>query len=338
MTRPPLRELATRAGVSEATASRVLNRRTGVSETLRQRVLTAMRELGFDEVPEPEPERRNVVGIICGEFLNPVFPTLVHHVSTELLRRELMTTIAVTDRNQMPEERCIAELVEQRVDAIVFIGGRHTEVDGDVTHYTDLSASGMPIVFVNGTRTGLHVPHIACDEEAGARVAVTHLAQLGHERIGCVLGSPTYVPTQRFIRGYRRALQDAGLDEPAGAITDVAFTYEGGRAGATRLIDQGITAMLAGNDLMALGALAAAEAIGTEIAVVGYDGTDMTARTNPPLTTLRQPFEVMARHVADAVVAEIDRRPSFRDSFVFDPQLVTRGSTPGRSPAALAVD
>lgn len=335
MTRPPLRELAAHAGVSEATASRVLNGRTGVSATMRDRVQRAMHELGFGDLPEPTLERRGVVGIICGEFLNPVFPTLLHHVSTELGKRELLATVTVTDRSQMPEERCIAELVEQRVDGVIFIGGRHTEVDGDLTHYADLAASDMPMVFVNGATTGLPVPHIACDEEAGARTAVAHLAQLGHERIGCLLGSPAYIPTHRFIQGYRRALADAGLAEPADAITDAAFTLEGGRAGARRLIDRGITAMISGNDLMALGALSAAESIGTQIAVVGYDGTDMTAFTNPALTTLRQPFEVMAQHVAAALVAEINGSATFRDSFVFEPQLVTRASTPGLSPARL---
>ncbi|MEL6893173.1 MAG: LacI family DNA-binding transcriptional regulator [Actinomycetota bacterium] len=336
MARPPLRELAARAGVSEATASRVLNGRLGVSDELRDRVRRAMVELGFGDVPEPARARRDVVGIVCGEFLNPVFATLVHHVSTELGRRELLAIVAVTDRSQMPEERCIAELVERQVDGVISIGGRHSEIDGDLSHYAELLTSGMPLVFVNGAHTGLPVPHITCDEEAGARTAVAHLAQLGHRRIGCVLGSTAYIPTQRFVRGYRRALHDAGLDEPDEAISHAAFTLEGGRAGATRLITQGITAMIAGNDLMALGALAAADALGTDIAVVGYDGTDMTAFTNPPLTTLRQPFEVMAQHVADAIVAEIAGVPTFRDSFVFHPQLVTRSSTPGLSPAVPA--
>ena len=229
MARPRLKELAALAGVSEATASRVLNGREGVSDALRERVDAAMRQLGFDGAPEPAPMRRDVVGIIAGDLLNPVFPTMLHHLSTALGRKGILSSIVLADERQSTEERCIAELIDQRVDGVIFVGGRHAQIDGDLSHYEELSVSGMPMVFVNGHRTNLPVPHVLCDEEAGARMAVTYLAQLGHTRIGCVLGSDRYVPTRRFVSGYRRALFDAALIEPEGGIIDGAFTLEGGR-------------------------------------------------------------------------------------------------------------
>ena len=135
------------------------------------------------------------------------------------------------------------------------------------------------------------------------------------------------MPTRRFISGYRRALYDAALIEPDGGIIDGAFTLEGGRAGAARLLERGITAMIAGNDLMALGAVLAGETLDAPVSVVGYDGTDFTSYTNPPLTTLRQPFDDMAKLIADAIVNEIEGGHQFRDHFVFRPQLLSRGST-----------
>ncbi len=327
MARPPLKQLAALAGVSEATASRVLNGRPGVSDSLRERVDAAMRQLGFDGAPEPSLPRRNVVGVICGDLLNPIFPTMLHHLSTELARKGLLTTVAITDRDLMSEERCITELVDQRVDGVVFVGGHHAEVDGDLSHYEELAVSGMPMVFVNGSQTSLPVPHVLCDEEAGARMAVAYLARLGHTRIGCLLGSQRMIPTRRFIAGYRQALYDAALIEPEHAIIDATFTLEGGRAGAKRLLDRGVTGMIAGNDLMALGAVLAARTMGKDVSVVGYDGTDFTSFTDPPLTTLRQPFEDMARLVSDAIVSEIDGDHRFRDRFVFQPQLLSRAST-----------
>lgn len=337
MTRPPLKTVAALAGVSEPTVSRVFNGRAGVSEATRVRVVDALRELGFDEMPEPRQQRRRVIGIVAGEFLNPVFPTFVHHISTELGRRGYVTSLAVTDRDLVPEERCTDELLQNCVDGIVYIGGRHAELDSDLEHYAALHASGAPFVFVNGRSTDLDVPHIRCDEGAGARRAVAHLIELGHTRIGCLLGPARYIPTTRFIRGFRDTLAEYGVEEVEGSIVETAFTLEGGRAGATRLLDNGITAMIAGNDLMALGAVLAARVRDDDaVSVIGYDGTDMTMFTDPPLTTLRQPFEDMSQLIVDALLSEIDGSRRFRDEYVFEPQLLARETTrAGRGTIAL---
>jgi DNA-binding LacI/PurR family transcriptional regulator len=330
MVRPPLKDVAALADVSEPTVSRVLNGRPGVARPTRERVIRALASLGYTDVPEPRATRRDVVGIVCGEFSNPVFPTLVHHIGTELGRKGYVCTVAVTDPDLAPEERCITELVESGVDGYVLVGGRHAEVGGELEHYRELVSSGAPVVLVNGAATELDVTHVICDEGAGARQAVSHLVALGHTRIGCLLGSARFVPTGRFLDGYRHTMREAGLVEPEGAVVEAAFTYEGGRAGAARLLDRGMTAVIAGNDLMALGALhAAAGGHGgpSGLSVVGYDGTDLTAFTAPKLTTLRQPFAEMATHVALAVTSELDGSTAFRDQYVFEPSLVLGDST-----------
>lgn len=328
MERPPLKQVATLAGVSEPTVSRVLNGREGVRDATRARVVEVLESLGYDRVPDPRPPRRGVIGLVCGEFLNPAFATFAHHISTELARRNQLTSIVVTDRELAPEDRCVRELEQSGVDGFVFVAGHHAELDGDLSHYERLHDAGVPVVLVNGMATTLDVPHVRCDEGAGARQAVSHLIKLGHTRIGLLLGSKRYIPTLRFIEGYRETMADHGLDEPSDAIVETAFTLEGGRAGATRLLDNGVTAMVAGNDLMALGAVLASRVRnGPPVSVIGYDGTDMTQLTDPPLTTLRQPFEDMAQLIVDAVLAETDGASSFRDHYVFEPQLVARSTT-----------
>jgi len=331
--RPPLRDVAALAEVSEPTVSRVLNGRPGVAPTTRERVVAALRSLGFEDVPDPQRPRSGVVGMVCGDYLNPAFGMLTHHISTELARKGWLTTVAVADPDLAPEEQCVEQLCGCGVDGIVFVAGRHAEIGAPIDHYRSLLEEGRPIVLVNGGDTGLHVPHVRCDEEAGARKAVEHLISLGHTRIGCVLGSPAHVPTARFVAGYHQALAGAGLVAPPGSISHTPFTFEGGRAGASRLLARGITALIAGNDLMALGAIAASNARGGEpVSVVGYDGTDLTALTAPALTTLRQPFEDMAQMIADAIVDEICGRPHAGHHYVFQPVLVARESTHGLRP------
>ncbi len=331
MARPKLRDVAALAGVSEPTVSRVLNAKTGVADDTRQKVVAALEELGWTDVKAPSEVRHGVIGLVTGEFSNPVFPTFVDTISATLARSDLMTTVAVIAPPVNTEERCLEELVRSGVDGIILLGGRHAEVDGDLALYEPLIEAGVPVVFVNGRRTELPVPHVLCDEEVGARKATEHLLSLGHRRIGCLLGGPDFVPTRRMINGFETGLRAAGLTPSSNDVIKATFTLEAGMAGARRFIEQGYTAVLTSNDLMALGAISAARNMGRavpdEFSVVGYDGTSITALTAPPLTTLRQPFDQMSRLAVEAVVNEIDGADRYRDHYVFEPELVARGSS-----------
>ncbi len=329
MNRPPLREVARRAGVSEPTVSRVLNGRTGVASATRHRVVEALESLGFTEVPEPGSPRRGAVGVICGELTNPVFPAIAHTIIERLARHDLVATLGVATTDLFGEERYVEEFLAVGVDGIVFVAGRHAELPADLQLYRDLVDREIPIVLVNGGETALPVPHVWSDEGIAAQRGVEHLSALGHTRIGCVLGSRRYRPTHRFIEGYERAMGALGLELIP--IVETAFTLEGGRAGARRLLSDDVTGLICANDLMAMGAVAAARTSGrsvpADVSVIGYDGTDSFATTDPPLTTLRQPFADMGDMVAEALRSEIIGARRFRDHYVFAPELVARAST-----------
>ncbi len=331
MQRPPLQRIAEIARVSPATVSRVLNGRPGVTDTTRAKVTAALATLGFEDLPSPRPTRRGAVGLITGELDNPVFPELAHGIMRRLARHGLVATVGVAERNLSSEQRLVEEFCGVGVDGIVFVAGHHAEVGGDHSGYVRLAEQGVPFVLVNGADTGLDVPHAWVDERIAARLAVEHLASLGHRRIGCILGTNRYVPTERFSAGYADAMQDGGLTVPSDPIVHTSFTFEGGLASGRELIERGFTGLVCGNDLMALGAIAAARRAGHEVpgdvSVVGYDGTFISAVSDPPLTTLRQPFDDMGELVADALVSEIDHGRRFRQKFVFDPVLIVRGST-----------
>lgn len=317
--------------MSEPTVSRVLNGRHGVAERTRARVIQALSELGYTDVPSPGRVSRGAVGIISGELTNPVFSELTQRISERLARHDIVTSIGVASTDLLAEERYVEEFVNVGVDGLIFLTGRHAEFEGDLGIYERLVAQAMPFVLVNGSRTGLPVPHIVSDEEMAAGRAVDHLVSLGHRRIGCVLGTRRYVSAHRFEEGYDRALARHEIQRPDVAMVETAFTFEGGRAGATRLLSNGLTALICGNDLMALGAVQAARslslAIPGEVSVVGYDGTDFTATTEPPLTTLRQPFGDMGEMVADAMVSEINGTHRYRDTYLFVAELLARRST-----------
>lgn len=327
MRRPPLRTVARLAGVSEPTVSRVLNGRLGVAIETRKRVVEVLVSLGFTDIPEPHVARRDTVGIVVGELTNPVFPTLVHHLARRLGARGLLASVGVVDDQLCPEERCVEEFLAVGVDAMVIIGGRHAELGRSLQHYDQVLGVRVPLVLVNGAATELPVAHVRCDEGAGARAAVEHLAGLGHTRIGAVLGSNRFVPVPRMIDAYRRSMTAHGLDHDDSLLVHTSFTYDGARAAAVQLLDRGVTALFASNDVMALGAIAAIGEAGRrvldDVSVVGYDGSDVAAMSTPRLTTLRQPFDDMAQVIADAV----HQPRTSAEHLVFEPELVVRETT-----------
>ncbi len=330
MPRPPLREVAHRAGVSEPTVSRVLNGRVGVADGTRAKVVEALADLGFHDIPEPSAVRTGVVGLITGELTNPVFGEMSEGIITRLARHGLVTNLGVATRNLISEERYIDEFVTRGVDGLVMIAGAHARTDADAAMYARLVERDIPFVLVNGREIGLEVPYVWCDESLGAQRAVQHLLSLGHRRIGAVLGQRLYVGTVRHDAGVRAAIE-GHVELHDTDIVSAPFTYEGGLAGARQLLARGITGIICANDLMALGAVAAARqrtlSVPDDVSIVGYDGTDFSATTDPALTTLRQPFDDMGELIADALVSEIDRSRRFRDSYVFAPELIVRAST-----------
>lgn len=326
--------MASLAGVSEPTVSRVLNGRRGVAPTTRDRVLSAIAELGYDESVANQRPKTGVVGVITPELDNPVFPALLHALDARLARHGYTVQVGMATTDTLPEERQVGVMLERDIDGIVFLAGHHADLTSDLDLYVDLVARKVPIVLVNGRDTGLDVPHLYTDEGNAARRGIDHLIDLGHERIGLVVGPQRFIPTRRIVDGFTAVMAQRGRSIGSRDIVETLFTVEGGQAGAVQLIEQGVTGILAGNDLMALGVVRAARSFDLDvpgmISVVGYDGTDITAFFDPPLTTLRQPIGALGEMAADALASEIDGSRRHRGVFPFSAELLARGSTGSR--------
>ncbi len=331
MTRPPLRDVAALAGVSEPTVSRVLNGKVGVASATRDKVLGAIVDLGYDESVARNRATTGLVGVITPELDNPIFPSIVHALDSRLAQLGYTLHIGMATGDTVPEERQAEIMVDHQVEGIVFLAGHHADTTTDLTLYRDLADRKMPFVLVGGAETDLPVPHLYTDEREAAGRGIEHLVSLGHERIGLVIGPRRFVPAQRIIEGYRSTMERFGLPVNGDSIVETLFTLEGGQAGAARLFENGVTGIMASNDLMALGVVRAAGMFGLDVpdqvSVVGYDGTPLTAYFDPPLTTLRQPAEALGKMAADALASEIDGTHHHRGVFTFSAELIARGST-----------
>ncbi|MFI0503843.1 LacI family DNA-binding transcriptional regulator [Streptomyces albogriseolus] len=327
-----LADIAARAGVSKATVSRVLNGNRGVATDTRDSVLAALDALGY--VHPLRQRRGELVGLITPELDNPIFPALTEVMGQALTRQGYTPVLATQTPGGSTEDELTEMLVSRGVSGIVFVSGLHADTTADTARYDRLREQHVPFVLVNGFSPRIEAPFVSPDDRAAMRLAVAHLAELGHERIGLALGPERFVPVQRKIEGFRDGMHEQlGLtaQESQELVRHSLFSLEGGQAAASALIDRGCTAVMCASDMMALGAIRAARQRGLsvpgDISVVGFDDSPLIAFTDPPLTTIRQPVKAMGQIAVDALLEEIAGTPPPRTEFVFMPELVVRGST-----------
>ncbi|WP_285730878.1 LacI family DNA-binding transcriptional regulator [Nocardiopsis sp. ATB16-24] len=327
---PRLADIARHAGVSEATVSRVLNDKPGVGSDTRKAVLTALDVLGYERPARLRQRSAGLVGMVIPELENPVFPMFAQAAEGALAQRGYTPVLCTQTPGGITEDEYVELLLERNVSGILFVSGRHADTTASHERYHALVSRRLPIVLVNGYTDAIPAAFISCDDREAGRLAVNHLVALGHTRIGFTSGPDRYVPVRRKLEGYHQALAAHGLD--GDDLVELSlFGVEGGHAAASRLVERGVTAMVCGSDMMALGAIRAARQRGLSVprdfSVVGFDDSQLIAFTDPPLTTVRQPINAMALAAVRALCDEIAGHPVSHTEYIFDPELVVRGST-----------
>ncbi|UGY95013.1 LacI family DNA-binding transcriptional regulator [Streptomyces gobiensis] len=320
-----LADIAQQATVSEATVSRVLNGKTGVAAATRQKVLAALDVLGYERPVRLRQRSAGLVGLVIPELTNPIFPAFAQVIEQALSGYGYTPVLGTQMPGGATEDELVDQLVERGVTGIIFLSGLHADVSADPGRYVRLAGRGVPFVLINGFNERISAPFVSPDDRVAARMAVKHLMDLGHQRIGLAVGPNRFVPARRKAEGFTEAVNGQGV------IQHTLFTVEGGHAAAGALLDEGCTGIVCGSDLMALGVVRAARQRGLDVprdvSVVGYDDSELNAFTDPPLTTVRQPVRAMANAAVHALLEDIAGSPVQHTEFVFQPELVVRGST-----------
>lgn len=330
-----LADVARKVGVSEATVSRVLNDKPGVSAATRQAVLTALDVLGYERPTQLRGERARLVGLVLPELTNPIFPALAEIIGGGLTQSGYTPLLCTQNAGGITESDYVDLLLQQQVSGVIFLGGNYSQTDAPHDHYERLRGVNLPTVLVNAPIDGLEFATVSTDDTTAAEQAVRHLHQLGHRRIGMLLGPADHVPSERKLAGARRVLADLGAPLEEGLIVRGLYTLESGQAGAMRLLNSGATAIVCASDLLALGAIRAVRRSGRrvpeDVSVVGFDDSALMSCTEPPLTTVRQPIDSMGRTAIELLLAQIQGGVSTGIELLFEPELVLRGSTAPRT-------
>ena len=326
-----LAQVAKKVGVSEATVSRVLNEKPGVSDATRAAVLTALDVLGYERPTQLRGERARLVGLVLPELQNPIFPAFAEVVGGALAGQGFTPVLCTQTAGGVSEADYVGLLLEQHVAGVVFFGGLYAQQDAPHDHYDRLAERGLPTVLLNAAVDDLDFARVSCDDAVAVEQAVGHLNQLGHRRIGMVLGPADHMPSRRKLDAARAAAAKAGLELPDECVERALFSLEGGQAATTRLLRQGVTGIVCASDPLALGAVRAVRRAGLsvpdDVSVIGYDDSAFMTCTDPPLTTVRQPIEAMGRAAVELLAGEIAGVKVTHDELLFEPELVVRGST-----------
>ena len=326
-----LAEVARKVGVSEATVSRVLNEKPGVSEATRQAVLTALDVLGYERPTKLRGERARLVGLVLPELSNPIFPAFAEVVGGALAQNGYTPVLCTQTAGGISEADYVDLLLEQHVSGVVFAGGLYTQELASHDHYEKLRDVNLPTVLVSAPVDGIGFPTVSCDDRVATQLAVRHLLQLGHTRIGYVLGPRDHVPSKRKHESALAETARAGLPFDEDLVVRSLYSLESGQAAAAKLLGKGVTAIVCASDPLALGVIRAVRRAGSsvpdDISVVGYDDSALMGCVEPPLTTVRQPIEPMGRMVMELLTAQITGERPALDEFLFEPELVVRAST-----------
>ena len=205
MTRTPARrlaEVAKKVGVSEATVSRVLNGKAGRVREHQGVVLTALDVLGYERPTQLRGERARLIGLVLPELQNPIFPALAEVIGGDLAQRGFTPVLCTRTAGGLSEADYVDMLLDQHASGVVFAGGHFAELAAPHNHYRLLHSRGIPVVLINAAVENLDFPCVATDDVTAAGQSFRHLASLGHERIGLVLGPEDHMPSRRKLAAF----------------------------------------------------------------------------------------------------------------------------------------
>jgi LacI family transcriptional regulator len=329
-------DIAEATGYSLPTVSRVLsNSGYPVRPQVRAEILETAARLGYRPnltARGLRTRRTGTVGVVVDDIMSPFVPPIVRGIQDCLLESDLFCMVVNADWNPETERAAIGNLLARPVDGILFVEYSHQAVDAA------LARSGTPHLFVHRLFGSPIKNSVVPDDAYGAALAVRHLIGLGHRRIAFVAGPMSWHNARARYAGYADTLAAHGIALDPALVREGTWESASGYAAATALLalPDRPTALLAANDLMALGAIYAVQDAGLsvpgDLAVVGYDNRDFTRIVRPQITSVSMPVYEMGRLAAELLVRQIRDGRREADEIKVPGQLYVRESC-GADPA-----
>ena len=330
---PTIRDVAAAAGVSVAVVSRVLNPGSGpVAAATRGRVSDVMETLGY----HPRTAARELkhgppttLGLLLADVSNPFFARLADQVVQEAHSRGIQVLLMTTQEDDQLESERLSTLIERRVSGIIA-----TPTGNNLEIWKKLQDMGTDVVFVDRSIPSLPaVDVVTINNIESARSATALLAAHGHRRIAIISGPATSTTGRDRIAGYREALEAAGLEQDDLLVRSAAFRGAAGGDAMTALLnlEDPPTALVVANTAQVTAVLRrlahAGVSIPDELSVIVFEDSPWTELMTPPLTIVRQPIDLLARHSVQLALSNASGKSSGKPTVIHvDAELIERSS------------
>ncbi|MCK6579249.1 MAG: LacI family transcriptional regulator [Anaerolineae bacterium] len=329
-------DIAREAEVSVSTVSRILTGSAPVNPETKQKVDAVLQKYNF----RPNRAARNLsyqrstmIGVILPDITNPFFSTLFAEMQRHAIAKDYSLLLFNAMNSLALESEGLAYLARHQVDGLIFMGGRVNEVEPSPAYQMEIAeiSARVPTIIVNGEMPGVDAVIVSTSEQSGIAQVVDYLSGLGHTRIGFLGGSSHITVTRNRQQSFCAAMSRLALPvEEQWLITD-GFSIESGEKTLEMLLrlEKLPTAIIAINDLVALGILKAARRhhidIPRQLSLVGFDDIYLASVSTPELTSVSHNYEYFGRTIVETIISRI-KGGDTPSSILLDMQLVIRDS------------
>lgn len=327
-----LEEIAKHAGVSRSTVSRVMNDHPSVDQATRSRVLSVAERLNYQPnmaARSLAAGRARILGLVIpmgvsALFTDPYFPLLIQGISSACSANDHSVMLWIAEPEY--ERRTIRQALQGgMIDGVILASALM-----DDPMLEALRKRGLPFILVGRHPTDDNVSYVDVDNKSAARDMVSYLVRLGYKRVATITGPKNMIAGADRLQGYLNALQERKVAHEPDLIVEGDFTEEGGYMAMQRLLPFAPDAVFAASDAMALGALRALREAGKrvpeDVAVAGFDDVPFATRTDPALTTVRQPIQLMGALAAETLINMISHPDGQPHRVLLPTELVIRAS------------
>ena len=330
-----LKSIAARVGKSVTTVSRALAGYDDVSEATREQVRQVASELGYEPniiARQLQKQRTDTLALILPtfgpRFSDPFFSEFLAGVGNEAARHGFDLLVSTCAPGDEEETTYLKHIRSRRVDGFIIVRTRRQD-----TRLALLQAHGYPFAAFGRVEADTDFPLIDEDSRLGIKLMVDHLVELGHTRLACITAPSDLMLAHYRLTGFIEALESHGLPVDSDLIIEGDLTQKSGRKVGKQLLSRADlpSAIVACNDLMALGAMSAAQerglVVGHDISITGFDDIPPAEHAHPPLTTVRQPVYQIGAMVCQMLVNVIEGEEIQERQVILQPSLVVRQSS-----------
>jgi len=326
-----IKDVAELAQVSTATVSHVINNTRSVRSSTKEKVNKAVKELNYKPnaiAQSLRNKKSKTIGLILPDNTNPYFAEIAWSIEYASRNNGYSVILCNSDGNSKREDFFIQLLIEKQIDGLILVSAGESK-----QNLLKLQKINIPVVLVDRNSPEISIDSVQIDNRAYGCIATKHLIALGHEKIACITGPNNITPSYDRVIGYFNALQEHCISINKDYVIRGDFKPQGGYLACKALMALPIppTAVFACNDLMAYGVMRAiAEAdlvISHDISLIGFDDIYLSAYTNPPLTTIRQPRMEMGQEAFRLLINRMVNPDDLTRTTLLDSKLITRSST-----------